>query len=44
MSPSFWQYRHSIEINITYNRHFAFVYLLGYLDYSLYGQQNKNHL
>ena len=44
MSPSFWQYHCNIEINITDNRHFAFVYLLGKLDYSLYGQQNKNRL
>ena len=44
MSPSFWQYHRNIEINITDNRHFAFVYLLGKLDYSLYGQQNKNRL
>ena len=33
-----------IKINVTNNRHFAFVYLLGKLDYSLYGQQNKNRL
>ena len=32
------------EINIANNRHFAFVYLLGKLDYSLYGQRNKNRL
>ena len=32
------------EINIANNRHFAFVYLLGKLDYSLYGQRNENHL
>ena len=32
------------EINVTNSRHFAFVYLLGKLDYSLYGQQNKNPL
>ena len=25
----FWQYHRNIEINITYNRHLAFVYLLG---------------
>ena len=25
-----------------YNRHFAFVYLLAKLDYSLYGQRNEN--
>ena len=28
-------------INITDNRHFAFVYLLGKLDNSLYSQWNK---
>ena len=38
------QYHRNIEINITDNHHFAFVYLLGKLDYSLYGQQNKNLL
>ena len=32
------------EIKITDNRHFAFVYFLGNLDYSLHGQQNENHL
>ena len=42
MSSSFWQYHRNIETNITDNCHFAFVYLLGKLDYSLYGQRNKN--
>ena len=32
------------ETNVTNNRHFAFVYLLGYLDYSLYGKQHQNCL
>ena len=44
MSPSFWQYHCNIEINITEKRHFAFFYLLWKLDYSFYGQWNKNHL
>ena len=44
MSPSFWQYHRYIEINITDNRHLAFVYLLGKLYYSLYGQRNENRL
>ena len=44
MSSSFWQYHLNIEINITDSRHFAFVFLLGKLDYSLYGQWNKNRL
>ena len=44
MSPSLWQYHRNIEINITDNRHFTFVYLLGKLDYSLYGQRNKSWL
>ena len=35
MSPSFWQYHRTIEINITDNHHFVFVYILGKLDYSL---------
>ena len=35
-------YHHNMEINVTDNRHFTFVYLLGQLDYSLYGQRNKN--
>ena len=29
MSPPFWQYPCKIEINVTNNRHFPFVYLLG---------------
>ena len=44
MPPSFWKYDRNIEINITDNCHFAFVYLLGKLDHSLYGQRNKNRL
>ena len=44
MSPPFWQYHRNIEINVTSNRHFAFVYLLGKLDYSLNGQWNNNRL
>ena len=44
MSPSFWQYHRNIEINLTNNCHFAFVYLLGKLDHSLNGQRNKNGL
>ena len=44
MPPSFWQYHRNIEINVTYNCHFAFVYLLGKLDYSLTGQRNENRL
>ena len=32
------------NIHITDNRHFVFVYLLGKLDYSLYGQRNKNRV
>ena len=35
---------HLIEINVTNNRHFAFVNLLGKLDYSLCGQRNDNRL
>ena len=41
---SIWQYHHNIKINITNNSHFAFVYLLGKLDYSLYRQQDNNRL
>ena len=44
MPSSFWQYHRNIEINVTNNRHFALVYLLGKLDYSLYGQRNNNRL
>ena len=44
LSPPFWQYHRNIEINVTNNHHFAFVYLLGKLDYSLYGQRNNNRL
>ena len=33
-----------MEINVTNNRHFVFVYLLGKLDYSLYSQRNDNRL
>ena len=44
MSPSFWQYHRNIETNATKNHHFAFVYLLGKLDYSLYSQRNDNRL
>ena len=44
MSPSFWQYHRNIKIKITDNRHFVFVYLLGKLDHSFYGQRNKNRL
>ena len=44
MSPPFWQYHRNIEINVTNNHHFAFVYLLGTLYYSLYGQWNDNRL
>ena len=36
------QFHLDIEINVTDNRHFAFVYLLGSLDYSLYGQRHKS--
>ena len=32
------------EINVTNNCHFALVYLLGELDYSLYCQRNDNRL
>ena len=42
VSYIFDNYHRSIKINITDSRHFNFVYLLGQLDYSLYGQQNKN--
>ena len=35
MSSSFWQYHRNIEMNVTDNHHFAFVYLLGWLDYIL---------
>ena len=41
---SFWQDRRNIKINITYNRHFNFVYLLGKIDYSLYGQWHESRL
>ena len=44
MYSSFWQYHHNIKINVADNRHFTFVYLLGKLDYSLYGQRNKDCL
>ena len=44
MSPTFWQYHLNIKININDKHHFAFAYLLGKLDYSLYGQPNKNRL
>ena len=44
MSHPFWQYHHNMEINVTNNRHFVFVYLLGKLDYSLYSQRNDNRL
>ena len=44
MPPSFWQYHRNIQINVTNNHHFAFVYLLGKLDNSLYGQQSENRL
>ena len=44
MSPPFWPYHRNIKINVTNNRHFVFVYLLGKLDYSLYGQRNNNRL
>ena len=33
-----------MEKNVSDNRHFAFVFLLGYLDFSLYGQWHKNRL
>ena len=33
-----------MEINVTNNRHFVFVYLLGKLDYILYSQWNDNRL
>ena len=39
MSYSLWQYHRNIEINITDNCHFVFVYLLGKLDYSLYERE-----
>ena len=32
------------KINVTNNCQFAFVYLLGKLDYSLHGQRNENRL
>ena len=44
MSPPFWQYHRNIQINVTNNFHFALVYLLGKLDYSLYGQRNNNRI
>ena len=43
MFSSFWQFNRNIKINVTNNHHFAFVYLVGTLDYSLYGQRNDNH-
>ena len=44
-SHPFWQYPRNIKINITNNRHFASVYLLGWLDYRLlYGQRHDNRL
>ena len=44
MSPSFWQYHPNIEKNVTNNSHFAFVYLLGKLAYSLYGHKNPLYM
>ena len=40
----FDKYYRNIKINITDNRHFTYVSLLGWLDYSLYLQRNKNRL
>ena len=41
-SPNLCEY--FVSIHVTNNRHFAFVYLLGKLDYNLYSQRNDNRL